>query len=663
MAYSTVTQHPKKYPYTSIMAGPYNGDPTGAIDCAAGIETFKADNSNVGTLHIPKGTFLIGTNLTIPVGVRLHFEAGATFSISTGVTLTINGTILATENQVIFTGAGTVVSASTTLHSSWFSTLTMAVSCMASGSTLLLSPGAYSVAVDLTIPAGSTLSIQNGALITIATTKTLTINGTLDAGSYQVFSCAGTGKVVFGAGQIVNAAWFGLNGGGATDNQAALTLALYATPANGILEIPQPTTSYALASTWVINKKAFIRGLGSVNSDGPTGIANVYGVKFNWTGGASPMISYASITGGGLENLSLDGNGTATWGIYADQLCNSMNRCLAIRNVATGCLWLGSTSGSANVGSSWNHFEHLLLAGPNLITLQDNAGHDANACHNTFMSVRGEFTGTYGIALNGSDNNRFIGIYLYRISGAGHGVHYDANVHNEYFYHLQAPVAIGGAKSVLVDAGAYAGSIFGYDMDNGQALPEITATGQLTFYCQGNGSYGDCVTQTTRLGVNTICRYPNASAAADEEWIYDNGTAIKRELAYPEQRWELSVATTKSTIADQSGYVLGAVLSPVGFSTRSEIDINHDYGGGAADWTISATEVVNGSFSVSNSSGAVNIIMPDGVRKLFLATNLTGSNATYKSAHAGSTGVTIATTKKALLYSDGVEIKTVIAAY
>ncbi len=105
-AYPTTTEHHKLCPNTSIMASPYSCDNTGALDCAAAIESIKANQSNVGTIVIPKGVFKIATNLTIPIGMTLHFESGGYFSISTGKTLTINGYIDSGPQQ-IFSGAGT----------------------------------------------------------------------------------------------------------------------------------------------------------------------------------------------------------------------------------------------------------------------------------------------------------------------------------------------------------------------------------------------------------------------------------------------------------------------------------------------------------------------------------------------------------------------------
>ncbi len=107
MAYPTTTHHPKVYPYTSIMASPYSCDPTGATNCAAAIEALKANQSSIGTIYIPHGTFKIATNLTIPSGMALLFEKGGSFAVSAGVTLTITGYILAGPFQ-IFSGAGTI---------------------------------------------------------------------------------------------------------------------------------------------------------------------------------------------------------------------------------------------------------------------------------------------------------------------------------------------------------------------------------------------------------------------------------------------------------------------------------------------------------------------------------------------------------------------------
>lgn len=77
--------------------------------------------------------------------------------------------------------------------------ITLALTAIGSstGATLFLRPGTWVISADLTIPSNITLELPNGAVMQIATGKTLTINGSFKAGLYQVFDCVGTGKVSF----------------------------------------------------------------------------------------------------------------------------------------------------------------------------------------------------------------------------------------------------------------------------------------------------------------------------------------------------------------------------------------------------------------------------------------------------------------------------------
>ena len=67
--------------------------------------------------------------------------------------------------------------------------------------------GTYTISTDKTVT--TTLNVPNGVIYSVATGKTLTINGPFEAGDYQVFSCTGTGAV---AGlKSARLAWFGVN--------------------------------------------------------------------------------------------------------------------------------------------------------------------------------------------------------------------------------------------------------------------------------------------------------------------------------------------------------------------------------------------------------------------------------------------------------------------
>jgi hypothetical protein len=79
-------------------------------------------------------------------------------------------------------------------------TIIAAIIAIGSGKRLLyLSPVTWTITKNLTIPANITLKPEKGAVIDIADNKTLTINGGIEAGAYEIFSCSGNGMVVFGS--------------------------------------------------------------------------------------------------------------------------------------------------------------------------------------------------------------------------------------------------------------------------------------------------------------------------------------------------------------------------------------------------------------------------------------------------------------------------------
>ncbi len=90
--------------------------------------------------------------------------------------------------------------------------------------------GTYSLITDKTVT--THLVIPKGVIYSIPTTKTLTINGSLEAGLYQIFSLTGTGKV---AGlKEAKPEWFLTNTTpGTTDMTVAIQSAIDATAANG----------------------------------------------------------------------------------------------------------------------------------------------------------------------------------------------------------------------------------------------------------------------------------------------------------------------------------------------------------------------------------------------------------------------------------------------
>lgn len=82
------------------------------------------------------------------------------------------------------------------------------------------------------------------------------------------------------------------------------------------------------------------------------------------------------------------------------------------------------------------------------------------------------------------------------------------------------------------------------------------------------------------------------------------------------------------------------------FDTFKQVDKN--YGGAAADWTLSPSEQGASVITASNSNGAVNAVFPVAQPgKILVAYNATSYNLVVKVS--GQTGITIATTKTAIL--------------
>ena len=104
------------------------------------------------------------------------------------------------------TGIRTIKGLADAIGSTKNATIVLAKNSNSTGTT-------YTVSKSITITSNINLKVEPGALVSIATNKILTINGPFESSRNKVFSCSGTGKVVFGASAVdtIDPTWFGFS--------------------------------------------------------------------------------------------------------------------------------------------------------------------------------------------------------------------------------------------------------------------------------------------------------------------------------------------------------------------------------------------------------------------------------------------------------------------
>ena len=179
---------------------------------------------------------------------------------------------------------------------------------------LTLSQGTWNIDDDLTIPSNIVLNVPPSALISVASGKTLTINGGFEAGIYEVFDKDASGTISFSDSSIIYSypEWWGIDG---VNDEVQINKALEASR-NVILSYKE----YIIESSIEIPMHGLAYSTPyQIIGQGATDASSSFGSRLSWYGGNSDIVLSLG-TSSIVKNLSIinQNSSTALIGISCD---------------------------------------------------------------------------------------------------------------------------------------------------------------------------------------------------------------------------------------------------------------------------------------------------------------------------------------------------------
>jgi hypothetical protein len=338
--------------------------------------------------------------------------------------------------------------------------------------TLHAPKGTYTLTSSVTLQSCIELKPERGASFVLGNFD-LNINGTLDAGNYQIFVCAGTGKPVFGPGAVEKAyaEWFGNIVSQTTDCTAMLQFAINSLPNGGTLQLLDKVYKHTGIS---VTKSLSINGLLP-----PSYWDND---SFNALGGGSRLWQYAAtgdnvtirppnlgdrrievsltnicLIGAKFNGTGLTGTPTSGRGLFIDgrqqaetSVFISLNNVFSSYHKDQGIDITGAVYGVhlGRIGANGNGKQNLRIIG------QTDPIGEFSADHLRMLGGGGDGATDMekaGIYINSSGNFKFGFVTSTGALGAGlmvGGGNYEIGV-----LHCETPSGTPGATHVMVQAG------------------------------------------------------------------------------------------------------------------------------------------------------------------------------------------------------------------